>query len=1519
MKPPSAAATTTSTTLVFKKGDEVWIKKGGECVEVEIVDKDERREPSGELNPSYMVKRIVGGSHAWSTDKQLFKMDPTLASSSASAIVNNIHNNNNNNNNDNINTNNINNNNNINLSEMDTEEKEDVLSSQEMATVVMVDTEEEVVLTEAERSLVRDLVRDSEVDNIPLPPPSPRLCSLCHKTATKQILCPCCSLEKGPDVYCSEQCKTLHWPYHKLFCTQESPSSSLTPLKKRAYVRKKKVANPDLRKDNINAKATDASTPISILADFPFCCLVVQGNCSGSGPRGKIVCAHEAGSTPCPKCKAPRCIHHAHTDHNCHDPCAIRLANARRLVLQNETTLNISATPPAPLRICELCISIANETAAQQIGRGELPIIQPPSVFKTDVKLRAHILCHIQDRSVSPPTSKVLEAEHISLVASTARRIHRWLCMECRFRINSNSASGCGTVGCDGRDRSRPDRTIPVVPHSVSSPQKSAVWDGPGPAPTLAWMALQLQNPQHKNLARVPKSLQTRTARTQLRVMMQVIHNRTDTFTMMLHECFFSLIFKAPPQSFRNKRGGTKRGRKATKQQDLIPTFTRRLKQFEKGEYAALFLEVLGEKPLVLETSFELPTKAEIPEPPNLKTLYSRAKTLTGQGRPADALTALTGNGHHKPSVPILALLKTLHPSNDPQPPRPPPNEPDPAPLQVEPHDVQRALNSFKTASAPGLFRNSSDHYKSTGFGLDPAVQEPYWDALTHIVNLLLSGSFPSEFAPYLCGAKLLAMQKPSCSSAIKTRPIAIGSFIRRLTSKVAMAAVAPELADLLQEVNQIGVAVPKGGEALIHSFNAYINTHKHEDLGLLQFDAHNAFNRVSRTVLLKTVRAHPGLRCIAKYVEFNYQDPTLLHYHGHVIQSAAGVQQGDPLGPGLFSMVLRELLLAVRALLAKESPDDPDLEGWFMDDGALVATPKYIGRFLRAMIKLGPEYGIYPNLTKSTVWWWNLHQPSARARMKSFLPVIPGSSPEEPQAEVTILEADGTILLGCPIGGPDFCREYIKTRVSRVDGLVSMIEGLDDSQIQLLLLRLCVGFPRIVYALRTANPEWIQEELKAFDEIIIRAVTDITGQLTKLAITQIRLPTRNGGLGLSSAVDTADVAFVAGVFGSQKLQQQMLERTQSFTGPILSLDSPPPSPQDSDSEYEHHLPQTHQLSTPPGALEALSRVRDKVKTNRVPSLTPTPNNTLSDPPSQHNLTQWINEDRFESFKNSCSQSDRARINSLTGPNAMAFLHTLPITYFGFKVPTEEYTIILRFVLGLNTFPAGASCFCGKASGAPNTTDHALTCLSGGDRIYRHNKLRDLIYKLASQAGWCPQLEKPIFPTYSSSLFINTSIPITNSRSRPADILITNANGNPLGLDVGITHPGGVSVVDEAAETQGTAAERYRNHKVGHYIRDPSHTGDPQAKYFLPLIFETYGYMDKATMDFLCRLSRGVATARRQPLHKVRQLIFQQISHTLMRHNAAMLLHRMPIQPHPIPPVLILDNHPAPFRAAEIG
>ncbi|KAI3813815.1 hypothetical protein L1987_18550 [Smallanthus sonchifolius] len=130
----------------------------------------------------------------------------------------------------------------------------------------------------------------------------------------------------------------------------------------------------------------------------------------------------------------------------------------------------------------------------------------------------------------------------------------------------------------------------------------------------------------------------------------------------------------------------------------------------------------------------------------------------------------------------------------------------------------------------------------------------------------------------------------------------------------------------------------------------------------MLTVDFSNAFNLVDRSALLREVR----MRCpsISLWVEFLYGQPARLYLRDEYIWSTTGVQQGDPLGPLLFALVLHLLVHQIRdncKLL---------LHAWYLDDGTVIGNSEEVARVLDIIKVVGPTLGLELNIKKTELFW---------------------------------------------------------------------------------------------------------------------------------------------------------------------------------------------------------------------------------------------------------------------------------------------------------------------------------------------------------------------------------------------------------------------------------------------------------------------------------------------------------------------------------------------------------------------
>ena len=152
------------------------------------------------------------------------------------------------------------------------------------------------------------------------------------------------------------------------------------------------------------------------------------------------------------------------------------------------------------------------------------------------------------------------------------------------------------------------------------------------------------------------------------------------------------------------------------------------------------------------------------------------------------------------------------------------------------------------------------------------------------------------------------------------------------------------------------------GGEAILHAVNRFIEDRGGEEgLSMLLVDFKNAFNLVDREVMLQEVR----LRCpaISRWVEFCYSSPARLYYREHTLWSHQGVQQGDPLGPLLFALVLHPLICKIRDSFSLS------FQAWYLDDGTIIGDTLVVGKALELIMADGPRRGLHLNVGKTEVF----------------------------------------------------------------------------------------------------------------------------------------------------------------------------------------------------------------------------------------------------------------------------------------------------------------------------------------------------------------------------------------------------------------------------------------------------------------------------------------------------------------------------------------------------------------------
>jgi hypothetical protein len=787
-----------------------------------------------------------------------------------------------------------------------------------------------------------------------------------------------------------------------------------------------------------------------------------------------------------------------------------------------------------------------------------------------------------------------------------------------------------------------------------------------------------------------------------------------------------------------------------------------------------------------------------------------RATKLMHDKRLGMALKALTSNGVHTASEKVYNELLQKHPQLPP-----PSRSPSlPTSLKLSEESVNAAINSFSQSSGtgPSSFRS---------FWIIQILECPqHGDLLsmfTVFLNRMVKGEFPVAISPFYNDATLIPLRKANDG----IRPIAVGECLRRICGKACMLQLRTKASTLFHPF-QLGVGTKCGAEAITHTVTEILSRlHNDDQHGLIQVDYENAFNNFDRGSLFESIREF--FPEVVAYLEWIYAIPPYLFYDGKVIMSGAGVQQGDPLGPLFFATLLHKLTvkLGETGLLHNS---------WYLDDGTLIGNVNSLRSALDILKCDSPSLGLKLNLNKCYFYW-----PQINSKTVDMFPDIPfcHNSHTNPGSR-------GIMVLGCPVGPKEYVCGSVQERVHKIEVLLDKITDFDDPQLELILLRSCIGMPKFNFILRCLPGSIIGNEIEAFDTAISHYLSKIAGfSLTPRDRVFWSLPFSFGGFAIPIAKNIAPLAYVSSVAQTLPLQCK------------LGSQGPPPL-------FE-------------SMLEYVTRsLTQQIETEFIPF---SPSEL-----KQSTLAVKLHELQQQELVASSSEL-KSIILQHSQPGALKWLIEVPRPFLKTCIPKEDFSLLLRYHSGMPVHQHVQICpFCNLKNDSVDSHKitsgtHALSCQKFNSETnnfhQRHNRIVKTLGGALKSAGFAFEYEE--------------KAPGNSSNERPGDIRIKNWSGsNDTWIDVSIIGSLCDSYIRYSSADVGGAAIHRRKSKIQEYRHL---TGFD----FRPICMETIGSWDPDALVFLNDLA--VYISRRKFITQKRALheLIAKLSFALQQHNGFIL------------------------------
>lgn len=446
----------------------------------------------------------------------------------------------------------------------------------------------------------------------------------------------------------------------------------------------------------------------------------------------------------------------------------------------------------------------------------------------------------------------------------------------------------------------------------------------------------------------------------------------------------------------------------------------------------------------------------------------------------------------------------------------------------------------------------------------------------------------------------------------------------------------------------------------------------------LLKLDVKNAFNSVERDSLCQVIL--DKIPKLYPYLWQCYSNPSKLFFNGQSIESCVGCQQGDPLGPALFSLAIHPIIEKLNS----------QLNVWFLDDGILAGPKQNVLDDLASVIQEFQKIGLCLNSSKCELYLCSsLSSKLHNETRTDFNKLAPN---------IRIISAKDLSFLGAPLLETEM-PFFFKSLLDKFKLLTNNIVNINP-HMALYILRHCFWIPKFNYYMRCC-PLWKFDTLcDSFDNAIKVVLENIINiKFTTSSWHQATLPVVFGGLGIRAVSDISLPAFLSSIHAYSTLINSIL------------------SPASNDFEIEY-------------LKEATNSWLGKFPNSQIPKL----------PIFQKSWDILFVQQKYDSLFIDINPREKAVLLAVSNKESGAWLDALPSPQLGTLLDKQSLQIAIS--LRLRSFICHPhTCVCG--SEVDKFGHHGLSCAKNAGRIFRHSCLNDIIKRALNAAEISCILEPP--------------------------------------------------------------------------------------------------------------------------------------------------------------------------------